>query len=804
APTMNLEFADPVTYMKLANEANLTRDPLLGALYSDEKIANTASGKNALVFPANDWRDMLFKDNTTTQRANLNVSGGGGVARYFISGSFNKDNGVLKVDERNNFNSNIDLKSYTLRTNVTIDVTKTTEMIVRLSGNFDDYTGPIDGGAGMYSKVMRSNPTLFPAFYPTDAQHQYVKHIMYGNFGDGNYLNPYADMTRGYKDYSRSLMLAQVEVKQDLSKLIKGLSFRTMLNTNRNSFFDVSRAYNPYLYTLAGYNINNNTYSITNLNENTATEYLGYSEGDNLITSTFYLESMLNYNREFGKHGFSGLLVYMMRNKLEANAGSLQLSLPVRNVGLSGRGTYSYDNRYFAEFNFGYNGSERFSASNRFGFFPAAGLAWSVSNEKFFKNFKPVISNLRLRATYGVIGNEAIADPQDRFLYLSEVNMNDPSKSASFGNGTGSMYTINGVTVNRYANPDITWERAYKKNLALELGLFNKINVVAEYYSEVRKDIYMPRTSIPVTAGLSSTVGANIGRASGQGVDLSLDYSQTLNRDFWFSARGNLTYSKNKYLLYEEPQYAEAYRSRVGTPIYQRYGYIAERLFIDDADAANAPQQNFGGNFPVGGGDIKYTDVNRDGLITEADKVPIGNPTLPEMVYGFGFSLGYKNFDFSSFFQGLGNESFWIDAEATSPFASYRSATEIANGSLSGKTLNNQLLQAYADSHWSEDSRDIYALWPRLSPQINTNNSQISTWFMRNGSFLRLKTVELGYALPKKLQQKISASTFRVYLNATNLLNFSSFKLWDVEMGGNGLGYPLQRVFNIGLNVTFN
>ncbi len=809
APTRNIDLADPVTYMKLADEAIQTRDPLGQLLYSDEKIENTAAGVNPIVYPANDWRALTFKDYTMNQRANLNVSGGGGVAKYYVSGSFNKDNGILNVDKRNNFNNNIDLKSYTLRSNITIDVTKSTEMIVRLSGNFDDYTGPIDGGAGMYRKVMRSNPVLFPEYYPADKQHQFVNHIMYGNFDQGNYINPYADLTKGYKDYTRSLMLAQLEVKQDLSTLTKGLSFRTMLNTNRSAYFDVSRYYNPYLYTLAGYDQLSDTYSITNINEATATEYLGYNNGTDLISSTFYLESMLNYNRTFKKHGFSGLLVYMMRGNQDTNVGGdLQQSLPFRNLGLSGRATYDYDNRYYAEFNFGYNGSERFSEDKRFGFFPSAGVAWSISNEKFFENIKPVVSNLRLRATYGLVGNDAIGSASDRFFYLSNVLMDDPAKAASFGNGLGAIYTQKGVTVKRYANNDITWETSTKKNLALELGLFNKLNFTAEYYTELRKNILMTRSSIPVTMGLSAPMRANVGQASGKGTDISMDYQENFNNGWWFSARGNFTYATSKYRIYEEPQYNEAYRSRIGHSLNQTYGYIAERLFIDDAEAANSPKQNFG---PYGGGDIKYTDVNRDGQITEADMVPIGNPTLPEIVYGFGFSAGFKNFDVSAFFQGAANESFWIDPEATSPFAPYYSDAEknsLANTGVADPILKmnvqNQLLKAYADSHWSEDSRDVFALWPRLSPTINDNNSQHSTWFMRDGAFLRLKQVEIGYTLPKSFQKRIRTSSFRVYANASNLLSFSKFKLWDVEMGGDGLGYPVQRVFNLGLNISFN
>jgi len=802
-PTRDVELADPITYMKLSNEAILTRNPLGQVLYSEDKIASTADGANPIVYPANDWKDMIFKDYTMNQRANLSISGGGGVARYYVSGSYNKDNGILNVDQRNNFNNNIDLKSYTLRSNIDIDVTKSTHMIVRLSGNFDDYSGPVDGGAGMYRKVMASNPVLFPAYYPIDAPHQFVKHIMYGNYDQGKYINPYAELTKGYKDYSRSLMLAQVELKQDLSMLTEGLSFRTMVNTNRTSYFDVSRYYNPYLYTLAGYDRLTDTYNITNINEETATEYLGYSEGPKDISSTFYMESMLNYNRSFNKHNLSGLLVYIMRQNLTANAGDLQLSLPFRNLGISGRTTYSYDSRYYAEFNFGYNGSERFHESQRFGFFPSAGLAWSISNEKFFAPFKSTVTNLRLRATYGLVGNDAIGSPSDRFFYLSNVNMNDAGKSASFGNQVGSgPYSLNGVTISRYANEDITWETGYKKNAALELGLFDKLNIQAEYYTETRKNILMTRASIPVTMGLSAPIRANVGEAASKGTDISLDYQQSLSNGMWFSARGNFTYATNKYTVYEEPEYNEYYRSHIGSSIQQVYGYIAERLFIDDAEAANSPKQNFG---EYGGGDIKYLDVNRDGQITEADQVPIGNPTVPEIVYGFGFSMGFKNFDFSAFFQGLANESFWIDAEATSPFAPYYSdAEKAANSSILNYTVQNQLLKAYADSHWSEDVRDVYALWPRLSSTINANNTQTSTWFMRNGSFLRLKQIELGYKLPQKILEKLHTSYLRVYVNASNLLTLSKFKLWDVEMGGNGLGYPIQKVFNIGLNVSFN
>jgi TonB-linked SusC/RagA family outer membrane protein len=791
APTKNIELADPVTYMKLHNEAVLTRDPLGQLPYTEEKIANTAAGKNPLAYPANDWRKMLFKDYTMNHRINLNVSGGGAIARYYVAASYNRDNGILNVDNRNNFNNNIKLVNYSLRANVSISVTKTTELNVRLSGSFDDYTGPIDGGAQMYTKVMHANPVLFPAYFPTDAQHKYVRHIMFGNYGErGEYLNPYADMVKGYKDQSRSQMQAQFELKQDLGSILKGLNFRTMANANRTSNFDVMRAYGPFYYRVNSYDELTDQYVVSKINDN-GTEYLGYSEGEKTLNSTFYMESMLNYTRDFGKHDVSGLLVFITRESLNGNAGDLQRSLPFRNVGLSGRATYAYDNRYFAEVNFGYNGSERFYKTNRFGFFPSAGVAWAVSNEKFFEAWKGTVTNLKLRYSYGLVGNDRIGTDNDRFFYLSNVNMDDANRGAVFGKDFTERK--NGISISRYSNEQISWERAIKQNMAIELNLFGKLGIVAEYYTENRNDILMERSSVPNTMGLSSPIKANLGKATGKGIDLSLDYRESWNKDLWMSIRGNFTYATSKYKVYEEPNYKEPWRSRVGTSLSQTFGFIAERLFIDDKEAINAPRQEFGSLY--GGGDIKYLDVNGDGRITYADMVPMGFPQVPEIIFGTGFSVGYKLWDLSAFFQGAGRQSFWIDPNKTAPFK--------LSGDVGGNN-NTQLLKAYADSYWSEENRNVYATWPRLSAALNTNNSQTSTWFMRNAAFIRLKQVEIGFSLPPSLQRKLHTNQFRFYVNGTNLLLFSKFRLWDVEMAGNGLGYPVQRVFNIGANIVFN
>lgn len=793
APTDVVELADPVTYMKSYNEAISTRDPLGELMYTYDKIEQTGKpGANRLIYPANDWYDMLFKDFATSYRANVSARGGGKVATYYVSGAYTEDTGVLKVDKRNSFNNNIDDKNYTLRSNVDINVTPTTKLAVRLTGNFRDYQGPLNGGSDVYRQVMHSDPVLFPAYYPVDDEHVGIQHIMFGNYEDGSYINPYANLVKGYKNYQRSQMIAAVQLEQDLKFITKGLSFMTLFNLTRLSEFTVNRQFNPYWYRLDRYDSYTGEYHVNRINEN-GTDYLTYSESGKTVRNTMYSETRLNYNRSFGKHDVTGLLVFTASESLTANAGSLQLSLPSRNAGLSGRFTYGYDKRYFVEYNFGYNGSERFHKSHRWGFFPSAGLAWMMSNEKWFKPLTKVVSNLKLRYSYGLVGNDNIGSSSNRFYYLSEMSMNNSGLGASFGETRNVSY--NGIGVVRYANEAITWEKSYKSNYALELGLFKKLDIIAEYFTEHRTDIFMQRADIPNTMGLQAAVYGNIGQARSKGIDIQADYKQAWASGLWASARANFTYSIGKYDVYEEPTYPESYRQHAGRSIRQTWGYIAERLFIDDEDAANSPSQAaFGSQY--GGGDIKYTDVNGDGVITNADMVPIGYPTSPEIIYGFGVSLGHKGFDVSVFFQGLGRESFWIDATSaySTKYNKYGTAPFVNNG---------QLLKAYSDSHWSEDNRDIYALYPRYSAYENHNNTQVSTWWMRDGSFVRLKQMEFGYTLPQKLTNKIHIDNLRVYFQGNNLLCWSKFKLWDPELAGEGFNYPIQRTFNIGVNVTF-
>ncbi len=793
--TQNFRLADNITYMELANEAALTRSAVAPLPYSQNKIDHTRAGDNPYLYPSNDWVGSLIKNYTNNQRLNMNLSGGVAKAQYYIAATANQDNGVLKAQSGNNFNNNVTLKSYQVRSNINFKPMESTEIILRTSGDFDDYNGPIGGGGAIFNSALNASPVLFPAIFPA-SDLPLVKHPLFGNARRGNngevYANPYASLVSGFQQYATSNMNVQLELKQDLKFITPGLSARGMIYTTRYSYFALTRQYNPFFYAASPSNTDPKGYTLSLLNESTATEYLNYNQGDQnnkRVNTTSYAEVAVNYNRTFNRvHNVSGLLIGIQRNFVDGNAGDLQSSLPFRNQGLSGRLTYGYDNRYLFETNFGYNGSERFAPNNRFGFFPSVGIAWNVNNEKFFEPLSKTITKLKFRATYGLVGNDQIGNATDRFFYLSNVSLNDGNNAYTFGENYA--YTRLGVSVSRYANERITWEKAKKTNIGMDIGLFDALNITIDAYKERRSNILMQRAYIPSTMGLTADVSANVGVAEGKGIDVSADYNKSFGKS-WLQMRGTFTYAASKLLVNEEPDYPSnmQYLSRVGQSLGEAYGLVAERLFVDDEDVKNSPKQTFG---EVRGGDIKYRDLNGDGQITAADMINgLGYPTTPEIIYGFGFSFGYKNFDISTFFQGSARSSFFIDPNAISPFAVNPDHPELQHG----------LLDVIAKDHWSEDHRNLYAFWPRLGLTQSNNNNQPSNWWMRNGSFLRMKTAELGYTIKESTLKKYHISGIRIYANGTNLFLISGFKLWDPEQGGNGLGYPVQKVFNLGINV---
>ncbi|HEU4902388.1 MAG TPA: SusC/RagA family TonB-linked outer membrane protein, partial [Flavisolibacter sp.] len=417
--------------------------------------------------------------------------------------------------------------------------------------------------------------------------------------------------------------------------------------------------------------------------------------------------------------------------------------------------------------------------------------------EKFFQPLKKVITDLKFRATYGLVGNDQIGNVNDRFFYLSNVNLNNNAFGASFGTNDGApVYYKPGVSISRYANFGITWEKSRQVNLGMDLKILNDFDLTVDVYKQYRSQILQPKSYVENAYGLTVVPFSNYGKAETQGVDLAAKYQHSFSKNFWMNARGTLTYATSKATLTDEITYPASlsYLSRVGHSLSQTWGFIAERLFIDEKEVQNSPVQF--GDQTLMAGDIKYHDVNGDGVINNDDMVPIGYPTQPEIVYGFGSSFGYKRFDFSFYFQGAARSTFFINPWNTQPFVT----TNVNEGGYQ-KAYENGLLQAIANSHWSEDNRNLYALWPRLSTSFVNSNNVTSTWWMRDGSFIRLKSVDLGYTFPD--YKRIGLKAPRLYFSATNLFLISSFKLWDVEMGGNGLGYPIQSVYSLGAQINF-
>lgn len=731
----------------------------------------------------------MLKDVTSNQRANVSLSGGGPLARYYVAANISHDNGNIKVDKRNNYNNNISLIKYAFRSNINLNLTKSTELYLKLSASFDDYNGPIDGGTEVYRMAMQANPVLFQPYYEADEQYSNVRHILYGNYGDGNYVNPYAQVQRGYREYSKNTMLAQLGFKQQLDMVTEGLSARAFVNIDRYAEFSARREWTPFYYGISNYKLLDGSYTLKRLKS--GSDGLNYAAGDRYINTAFYLEAALEYSRMFKeKHSVNGLFVYTMREAKQSNPyiTSLQLSLPNRNIGFAGRMAYNYDYRYMLELNFGYNGSERFAKNNRWGFFPSIGAGWMLSNEKFFKPLRSIFDQFKIKATYGMAGNDQIGNNEDRFYYMSDVN-NGADNTVNWGerldyNPGGGFY------VNRYANDQIGWEKSYKLNTGIEFTTTFGLGGNIEYFHEKRDNILLGRT-IPSTTGITQGVKANLGEAKGSGIDMEINYDKIINKDFWLQARGTFTYAASEVLVWEEPDYTDTpWVSAVGQSIGRIGGYIAERLFIDEEEVKNSPVQF--GDYTAG--DIKYRDVNNDGKINELDKVTIGFPNTPQINYGFGVSAGYKGVDISCFFQGSARQSFLLNIPEITPFHNIRG---------DGLIGANVILQDIANSYWSETNPNPYAFWPRLQNGVNENNNQPSTWWLQDAGFLRLKSVEIGYTFPQKVLKKLGMNNLRLYCSGTNLLCWSKFKMWDPELAGSGLNYPLQRVFNVGLNLGF-
>ena len=777
APTRVPKVADGITYMETFNEARTTRGEK--PYYSNEKILGTKLGLDPYVYPNVDWYDMLFKDCTFNQNFNFNMTGGAKKIDYFLNASVYNENGIMRKPEASKFDTNINAQKYLFQANVSADATKTTRVSLKMNTQLHYRHAPIQSVSDLFAYAMTGMPCEFPATLPGEESDTFVRFGTNNAWNSGFFTNPYAQLCRGYGDQFRGHFTSALTVNQNLDFITKGLSATGMATFYNRVYSAVYRSFTPFMYQLTDYDVDEaGNYSYTSNSTNTGTTYLGTTRGKDGYRELAF-QAKIDYTRTFGKHDVGATIVYLQKERnMNISDEQEYAALPYRQQGLAGRVTYGFDKRYLFEANFGYNGSENFAAGKRFGFFPSVAVGWVVSNEPFWKGIKEQVSLFKLRASYGLVGNDVISsDYSDRFPYLTTVDMRQ-GYDVYIGNNFERKY---GPILSVYGNPNATWEESRKLDIGVEIGLFDSLNIIFDWFKEKRSGIFMQRTSLPSTFGMSGiTPWANIGKVDNHGVDISVDYNKAFSKDLILSLRGTFTYAHNEIVEMDEPKYKWAYQYKAGHPINSIQCLIADGLFRDEEDIASSPSQDiYATTYPIRPGDVKYRDLNDDKIIDDNDMCWTGNPTVPEIIYGFGFSLKYKGFDCSAFFQGQGKVS--IIMYNYHPFAT-------------AATPGSGLMQWIADEHWSEDDPNPKALYPRLSPLWNNNNTKASTLYVRNGKMLRLKTAEIGYTYKK----------MRVYVSGTNLLTFAPFKYWDPEKGsGNGLGYPLQRTYNLGFQFNF-
>ncbi len=785
-PTSVPEIADGVTYMNNYNEARTGRGQ--ARYFSTDKIESTAQGINPYIYPNVDWYDMLFKDMGVAENLNINVRGGGNRVDYFLNASVNNETGMIRNVADAPFKTNINAQKYTFQSNVTAKITSTTVASIKLNAQMIYSYKPQASSSDLFYWSMRANPVSFAPVYPSDWI-EGADYTIFGNApswdGDTTDLNPYAELAKGYSYRYTNYTTASLRVDQDLRFITKGLKIWAQASFYNKAYSRRTYSRVPHYYRLDDWNYDDATgqYSYDLVNIGTpGSDYISLSTGQNGLRQ-LTVQANIEYNRTFGRHNVGAVLLYHQKETIDNQPADYYASLPKREQGLAGRISYGYADRYLVEANFGYNGSENFMAGKRYGFFPSVAAGWIVSNEKFWSGIKDWFSFFKVRYSFGYSGNDYL---DQRFPYVSEMTMGTGSSPLSGGSwpafATGNNYA--GKLMNYLStlgNEDATWEISRKHDLGVEFGLFDELTVIADFFEEYRSGIFMQRNTLPSTAGFEGLEPyGNLGAVLNRGVDLSVDYRKIINKDWSVTARGTFTYAHNEVVENDESPYKQyPYTSQIGKPLNTVFGLVADGLFESEEDVANSPRQTYnnGNCMP---GDIKYRDLNGDGVIDDNDRTYIGYPEVPEIMYGFGASLQWRNLDFSFFFQGRAHVS--INMKNMHPFR---------DTSKSGYGMLNWIAQ----DHWSEENPNPNAAYPRLDYDWNYNNTEYSTFWIKDGSFLRLKNLEIGYTIK---------DFARIYCSGTNLFIISPFKYWDAEMGsGNGLTYPLQRTVQLGVQFNF-
>lgn len=795
-PTRMPQLLGSYDYLSLYNEAtweSLGNPTAWTKPYSDQVLEMYRTHYDTDLYPDTDWLSLV-KNLTHNERVTVNLRGGSERVKYFVSGAFYNEAGIFDSKAIDKYDANINLSRYNVRSNIDIAVTKTTDLSVDMSGQYTESTYPGYGTSDIFSHMFQYGPHKIPmrysdgTFADTDMWNGSTEQNPYNMLNESGYI----------KDWYANLQ-TKLTLKQKLDFITKGLSIKLSGSFDSSYSSSTIRSKSPTIYYMQLNSAGEKEYVLINEGKPDLTDVRGRSSAGQ---KQIYLEASLNYDRTFNDvHDIHGVVLYMQKDRQSQGSG-----LPYKKQSMVARVSYGYDNRYMLEGSFGLTGSENFAKGYRYGIFPAVGAAWYISNESFMDGTEEIVNKLKLRVSYGLTGNDDVGG--DRFAYRGTMNSGAGGYNFGFKTGPGGGGTNwqgSGVIEGNFAAPYLSWEVEEKKNVGLDLGLWQgRLDLSVDVFKNNRRDILMRRKTISGMTGFRQSPLQNFGKMTNKGFDGNIIFKQHIDK-VMLTFRGNVTYATNKIIEYDEvkPKYDyQAYTGqRLGAPLL----YIADGLYTpDDFDITENPSDgsktytlkdglpvsSFGSVKP---GDIKYRDLNGDNVIDAYDRTY--NTGLysenPEWVYGFGLSGEWKGFYAGVFFQGVANASVNINSGNFMPFK--RGDKEAVRS----EVLN---------SHWS--SNDPYnqnVIFPRLYPSEYTHNTQGSTWWYRSGNFLRLKNVELGYEISNKLLARHWIKRARLYVLGTNIAVWDDIKMWDPELGSanGGARYPLNMTWTVGLELGF-
>lgn len=808
--TKTPDFVDGVTYAGLLNEARITRSK--GIYFTPTEMELFANGMDPDLYPNVDWKDLLLKDGAMSYRANVNISGGGKTARYYASVSYVNDEGMYKTDKtlRDKYNTNANYGRWNYRLNLDIDITPTTLLRLGTAGDLSTRNYPGEGVPDIEDEMIRHEEFngIWDALFGYNA---ILTPIMYSN-GYSPMINmnrtawrtnPWVMTTQtGYNTEWNNNLQNNVSLEQDLRFITQGLRFTGRFGYDTYNYNQIRHFQRPDLWYANGRDKETGEIIFDKI---LPREDMSQASNNSGSRRTF-LDLLLSYNREFGAHNVMANLKYTWDETTQTqNIGNdIKNSVSRKNLAFAGQVGYNYDYRYFVDLNFGYNGSENFADHHRFGFFPAFSVGWAISREKFLREVT-WLDMLKVRYSWGKVGNDNMGDQRFPYLYSIDYIRDDKGNIINVynfgttGDGATRPDYQHGLHFTSLASTNVTWEVAKKQDVGIDLALFNnRLTLTADYFYERRSGIYMVRNFLPGSLGLEQSPWANVGAVKSKGIDGNFKYEERIG-NVALTVRGNLTYSKNTIEDYDVENNVYPYQYQTGYRVDQVRGLIAEGLFADYEDIRNHPKQMYGDVQP---GDIKYKDVNGDGVVDDGDIVAIGATNRPNLIYGVGVSAAWKGFDFNFLFQGAGKSTVTISGKTVWAFSQDRYG-QILKGLVNDRWVDKETA-ATLGIPANENPNASYPRMVLLEGNASHNNYRNSSFWTRDCSYLRLKNLELGYSLPKEFLSHLRMEHARFFFNATNLLTFSNFKLWDPEMGSsNGEAYPLTKSFTLGLTVSF-